>query len=271
MSLKTAVINLRSGPDIKANLAMAESWIRKAAGAGGKFIVTPENTLIMQQSPKQLFAAISDEANTQAIGFFADLAKNLSIYLLIGSMAIKLSKDKAANRSYLFGPNGDIMARYDKMHMFDVRINENETWQESANFTAGTKPVITDIDDFKLGLSICYDLRFANLYKYYALKGANILSIPAAFTQITGKAHWQVLLQARAIETSSYVVAAAQGGEHFGGRKTWGHSMIIDPWGDIIAHIDNDEPGFALADLSLNHIQKIRARIPAWTQETPLP
>lgn len=268
--MKTACIQLCNSSDIDANLRRAVALIKDAHGKGAKFIATPENTLIMTSNPKTLFAKIKGEQDTQAITLFSNLAHELGIYLLIGSMAIKRSDDKAANRSFLFGPEGKILARYDKIHLFDVDINATETWRESANYTPGQSPALAPIDGFCLGLSICYDLRFAALYKYYAKHGANILSVPAAFTAVTGKAHWQTLLRARAIETSAYVIAPAQGGVHEDGRATWGHSMIINPWGDIIAELDHDQPGFCLADLSLETIKRERARIPAWNQDTPL-
>ncbi len=290
MTLRAAVINLRCGDDIAVNLDHAEHYIRAAHKDGAKFIVTPENTLLMQGNTKKLFAAIKPEQQTTAIARFSALAKELSIDLLIGSMAIKLAqdktgrdkecrdkegRDKAANRSYMFGPDGAIKARYDKIHMFNVTINEAETWKESANYQAGDTPVLTQAAGFNIGLSICYDLRFANLYKFYAQAGAHILTVPAAFTAITGKAHWRTLLRARAIETSAYVLAAAQGGFHGGGvhgngRATWGRSMIVDPWGEVVAELDNDEPGFCCADLSLDFVNKTRARIPAWQQSTDL-
>ena len=274
MILRAAVINLCCGADIAANIDSAEHYIRAAHKNGAKFIVTPENTLLMQGSTKKLFTTIKPEQETIGVARFSALAKELDIDLLIGSMAIKLSETKAANRSFHFGPDGNIKARYDKIHMFDVTINETETWKESANYQAGDTPVITEAGGFKIGMSICYDLRFANLYKYYAQQGAHILTVPAAFTAITGQAHWRTLLRARAIETSAYVLAAAQGGfhdfGHEGGRATWGRSMIIDPWGEVVAELDNDEPGYCCADLSLDKVQDIRARIPAWQQETLL-
>lgn len=268
MTIRAAVINLRCGGDITANLDSAEHYIRAAQTDGAKFIVTPENTLLMQGGTKKLFAAIKPEQETVGVARFSALVKELGIDLLIGSMAIKLSETKAANRSFHFGPDGTIKARYDKIHMFDVTINETETWKESANYQAGDTPVITEASGFKVGMSICYDLRFANLYKYYAQQGAHILTVPAAFTAITGEAHWRTLLRARAIETSAYVLAAAQGGTHEGGRATWGRSMIIDPWGEVVAELDSAEPGFCCADLSLDKVKDIRARIPAWQQET---
>ena len=268
--MRAACVQLCSGTGEAANIAAADALIRAAAKDGAEFIATPENTTIMQISTKALFASITVEDNNTAIAHFRALAKELGIDLLIGSMAIKLSDTKAANRSYLFGAGGEIIARYDKMHMFDVTINETETWQESANYTAGQTPVTADIGAFKLGMSICYDLRFAALYKYYAAKGTHLITVPAAFTAITGKAHWEVLLRARAIETSAYVMAPAQGGTHQNGRATWGRSMIIDPWGEIIAHLDGDAPGYCIADLDMDKLTDIRARIPAWQQQTKL-
>ncbi len=270
MTLRAAVINLRCGGDVVANLNAAEYHIRAAHKDGARFIVTPENTLLMQGNTKKLFSIIKPEHETLGVTHFSALAKGLGVDLLIGSMAIKLGKTKAANRSYHFGADGAIKARYDKIHMFDVTINETETWKESANYQAGSVPAMTEIGGFKVGLSICYDLRFANLYKYYARRGAHILTVPAAFTAITGEAHWRTLLRARAIETSAYVLASAQGGDHDNGRATWGRSMIIDPWGKVVEELDNDEPGFCCADLSLDRVEDIRARIPAWSQETKL-
>ncbi len=268
--MRAAVINLRCGGDIAANLETAAHYIRAAHADGAKLIATPENTLLMQPGSKKLFAAIQPETDTQGVKFFSALSKELEVDLLIGSMAIKLSERQAANRSFLFGPDGEIKARYDKIHMFDVTINETETWQESANYQAGDTPVIAETGGFNLGMSICYDLRFANLYKYYARAGAHIMSIPSAFTTVTGKAHWKALLRARAIETSAYVLAPAQGGLHEGGRATWGRSMIVDPWGEVIAVLDHDDPGFVCADISITKLLDIRGRIPAWGQETPL-
>ena len=269
--MRAACIQLCSSTDIAANLETAETLIRAAHDKGATFITTPENTSILQKSSRSLFKVIANEEECQPVQFFSRLAKELSIDLLIGSMAIKVSEGKAANRSYLFGRNGQIKARYDKMHLFDVTINEQETWRESATYQAGLKPTVVGVGDFKLGMSICYDLRFPALYKYYVSKGANVLSVPSAFTPVTGKAHWKTLLKARAIETSSYVIAPAQGGTHEDGRSTWGHSMIVSPWGKVIASVDNDRPGICVADISLEDLEAVRAKIPAWYQDTLLP
>ncbi|PHR92866.1 MAG: amidohydrolase [Robiginitomaculum sp.] len=269
--MRAACIQLCSGLDIDANIDHTDTLIRKAHKAGARFVATPENTHFMGGGAQALFAAISPEADCRAVAHFGALAKELSIDLLIGSLAVKLSDTKAANRSFLFGPDGLIKARYDKLHMFDVEINEVETWRESANYTAGTKAVLADVADIKLGLSICYDLRFAALYKHYAKSGAQLLSVPSAFTAVTGEAHWQVLLRARATETSAYVIAPAQGGIHADGRATWGHSLIIDPWGKVLAGLDHDKPGYCLADIDPSLVADIRRRLPAWQQETILP
>lgn len=262
--MRVACIQLCSSTDIDENIRIASVRIREAHAAGATFIATPENTHFMGGGADVLFASISAQEECRAVKHFSQLAKELSIDLLIGSLAIKLTPAKAANRSFLFGADGQIKAQYDKIHMFDVDINETEVWRESANYRAGKTPVLTDVGGMKLGLSICYDVRFADLYKYYAKQGAHILAVPAAFTAITGAAHWETLLRARAIETSSYVIAPAQGGVHENGRATWGHSMIIDPWGKIISQCDGDKTGFCIADIDIAHVQTTRAKIPAW-------
>lgn len=269
--MRAACIQLCSTGDVQANLEAAENLIRAAHDKGAQFIATPENTPLLENSNTRLFEIITAEEDSKAVTFFAALAKELKVELMIGSMAIKLSNTKAANRCFLFGKDGKIRARYDKMHMFDVTINEDETWLESATYQAGLKPTLVDIGEFKLGMTICYDLRFADLYKYYAMNGANIITVPSAFTRPTGKAHWKSLLRARAIETSSYIMAPAQGGEHNPTRSTWGRSLIISPWGKVVASIDHDQPGFCLADLSMDEVHKTRNQIPAWNQESDLP
>jgi len=269
--MRAACIQMCSTADMQANLDAAESLIRAAHDKGAGFIATPENTSLIENSKTRLFELITTEEDSPAVTFFAGLAKELKIELLIGGMPIRISEDKAANRSFLFGRDGNIRARYDKMHMFDVRINEDETWLESATYQAGLKPTLVDIGDFKLGMTICYDLRFADLYKYYAMHGANVITVPSAFTRPTGRAHWKSLLRARAIETSSYILAPAQGGEHNKSRRTYGHSLIISPWGKVVASMDHDQPGFCLADLSMAEVDKTRAQIPAWNHLTDLP
>ena len=266
--MKVAAIQMRSGVDIDANMAAADALIREAAAKGAKFIATPEMTHILQRSPKRLFAVLQPEKNNAALEQFAALSKELAVDLLIGSMAIKTSETRAVNRSYLFGKSGKITARYDKVHLFDVTLSRQETWRESNVYDRGDKAVLGQIDGAVLGLSICYDLRFGKMYRRYAQMGAHILTVPAAFTVPTGKAHWEPLLRARAIEGGSFVIAPAQGGLHEDGRTTWGHSLIIDPWGQIIAQSDDDEIGIIYADLDMGAVEEARRKIPAWSQNS---
>ena len=263
--MKVAVIQMRSGADISANLDAVETLIRRAADEGARFIATPEMTHILQRSPERLFASITNEGNDRGVSQFSALARELGIDLLIGSLAIKTGEGRAANRSFLFNKEGQLTARYDKIHLFDVSVSREETWKESNVYDRGDKAVIADIDGAKIGLSICYDLRFPSLYRHYGQSGADIMAVPAAFTGPTGQAHWESLLRARAIETGSFIIAPAQGGLHEDGRTTYGHSMIIGPWGDIRACLDNDEPGYMCADIDMADVADARRRIPAWT------
>jgi len=267
--MKIAAIQMRSGVEIDANLETAEHLIRAAAAQGASFIATPEMTHIVQRSPKRLFASITDEAHDRGVKYFSALANEINIELLIGSLAIKTGEKRAANRSFLFGPDGDIKARYDKIHLFDVTVSREETWKESNVYDRGDKAVMADIDGATLGLSICYDLRFPALYRHYGQSGASIIAVPAAFTKPTGEAHWESLLRARAIETGSFVIAPAQGGLHADGRTTYGHSMILGPWGDIRAHLDNDEPGYICADIDIEDVREAHRKIPAWNYDPP--
>jgi len=266
--MRVACIQLRSGHNSSENVAHASELIRNAAGNGAQFVATPENTHIMETSTKRLFEVLQPEDQETAITVFGSLAQELGIHILIGSMAIKLSDRKAANRSFLFSPNGKVSARYDKIHMFDVQVSKEETWKESENYQAGQQAVMANIGTAKLGLSICYDLRFPHLYRRYAQAGADIITVPAAFTYPTGKAHWKTLLTARAIETGAYIMAPAQGGVHDSGRRTWGRSIIIDPWGTVLAELDHDDPGFICADINLVEVQDARRKIPAWSLNT---
>lgn len=260
--VKAACVQMTSGPDIEGNLRAAEKLIRAAAGEGAKLIATPENTDCIRTPPSEKLKCAFAETDHPGIKIFSGLAAELKIALLAGSFAIKLPEGKIANRSYLFSDQGKIAAQYDKIHLFDVDLPTGEKHRESETIKPGEKPVVAETPMGVIGLSICYDLRFAYLYRALAKARAQILTIPAAFTVPTGKAHWEVLLRARAIETGSFVLAPAQTGTHEGGRKTWGHSMIISPWGEILAQM-NDETGFVTADLNLDDVAKARAAIPA--------
>ena len=262
-TLRIGLVQMRSGKHPAQNIDEACGFIREAAKGGARLVCTPENTHLIEGDRERFSRLIHEENDEPALAAFCDLAQSLGIHLLIGSLAIKVGENKAANRSYLIDPNGQIAARYDKIHLFDVAINARETWRESDYFQAGHRAVIANAGAAILGLSICYDLRFAALYRALAQAGANILTVPSAFTRVTGKAHWEVLLRARAIECGAYVLAPAQGGVHEDGRRTYGHSLVVDPWGAVIAKLDHDEPGVVLADLDLQKCETVRQRIPA--------
>lgn len=256
-----------SGVSVTDNVAQAERLIRAAVADGATCVATPEMTHLLQRSPKRLFATITTEDKDVGLKRFRALADELNIHILIGSLAVLGENDKAMNRSFLIGPSGDILARYDKIHLFDVTLSRAETYKESNVYNGGTQAVTAMVNDAKLGLSICYDVRFAALYRAYGQAGAQVITVPAAFTVPTGQAHWETMLRARAIETGSFIIAPAQGGNHEDGRSTWGHSMIIGPWGDVRAVIDNDAPGYICADIDLDDVSDARRKVPAWQHE----
>ncbi|MDF1768418.1 carbon-nitrogen hydrolase family protein [Maricaulis sp.] len=268
--MEVALVQMRSGIDPAENVATASALIRAAAADGATFIATPETTHLVQKDADAAFAVMRTPEDDPAIPVFAALAKDLGIWLLIGSLAVRIGERLAANRSYLFSPAGEIAATYDKAHMFNVGLGQGETYRESDNYQAGDRLVVQDIDGARLGLSICYDVRFAYLYRRLAQAGAQILTVPAAFTKPTGRAHWDVLLRARAIETGSFVLAPAQGGLHADGRKTWGHSIIIGPWGETVAELDHDNPGLLRASLDLRKVAEARRRVPALEHDREL-
>ncbi|WP_297730596.1 carbon-nitrogen hydrolase family protein [uncultured Maricaulis sp.] len=268
--MEVALVQMRSGIDPTENVATASALIRAAAADGATFIATPETTHLVQKDADAAFAVMCTPETDPAIPVFAALAKELGIWLLIGSLAVRIAERRAANRSYLFSPAGEIATTYDKAHMFDVGLGQGETYRESDNYEGGDRLVVQDVDGARLGLSICYDIRFAYLYRRLAQAGAQILTVPAAFTRPTGRAHWDVLLRARAIETGSFVLAPAQGGLHADGRKTWGHSIIIGPWGETIAELDHDNPGLLRASLDLRKVAEARRRVPALEHDRAL-
>jgi deaminated glutathione amidase len=261
-TFKAAMIQMRSGLKPAANIDEAVRFIGEAKAAGADYVLTPEMTNILAARREQLFAAIVDEDADASLATLRELARQLGIYVHIGSLAIKLSNDRAANRSFLVDPKGDIAARYDKIHMFDVDLAGGESYRESRNYRPGEQAVLTDLPWARLGLTVCYDLRFPALYRALAEAGATMLAIPSAFTKQTGEAHWHVLIRARAIENGSFVFAAAQGGKHESGRDTYGHSLIVDPWGRIIAEAGT-EHGVVMAEIDLAEVANARARIPS--------
>jgi predicted amidohydrolase len=261
-SFKAAMIQMRSGMMPDANVDAAVRMIGEAKAAGADYVQTPEMTNIMEVKRERLFAAIVEEERDTSLATLRELARKLGIFVHIGSLAVKAGPDRAANRAFLIDPRGEIAARYDKIHMFDVDLAGGESYRESRTYRAGELAVLSDLPWGRLGITICYDLRFPALYRALAEAGAAMLAIPSAFTRQTGEAHWHVLNRARAIENGSFVFAAAQGGKHENGRETFGHSLIVDPWGRILAE-GGTEPGVVIAEINLGEVAKARARIPS--------
>ncbi len=265
--MRVACIQMRSGCDVDANLQMVDQLVMQAASQGARYIQTPEMTSLVQAKREQLLHTIQRDEDgggrsNAVVEFMRQLAKREAVWLHVGSIAVLLPNDKAANRSLLFSPNGTLIARYDKLHMFDVDLPNGETWRESLLYQPGKLAKLVEIEPFSLGMSICYDLRFPALFSAYANAGAQVLSCPAAFTKQTGEAHWHVLLRTRAIENGAFVVAAAQGGIHEDGRETYGHSLIINPWGKIIGELAHNKPDVLICDLDLGEVDEARSRIP---------
>jgi predicted amidohydrolase len=259
---RVGLIQMRSARSPAVNLDDATKLIGEAKAGGADYVLTPEMTNIMEQSREKLFAAIVPEENDATLATFRELARALGVFVHVGSLAVKVSPDKAANRSFLIDRRGDIVARYDKIHMFDVDLKGGESYRESRSYRAGDLAVVSDLPWGRLGLTICYDLRFPALYRALAEAGAMYLAIPSAFTRQTGEAHWHVLMRARAIENGSFVFAAAQGGDHENGRATYGHSLVVDPWGRVIAE-GGTEPGVVFADIDPAEASVARGRVPS--------
>jgi predicted amidohydrolase len=262
MSFTVGLIQMRSGLSPQANVDTAARLIEEAKRGGADYVLTPEMTNIMEVKRDRLFATIASEEQDACLASFRELARNHGLYLHVGSLAIKVLPDKAVNRSFLIDPKGEIVARYDKIHMFDVDLADGESYRESRSYRPGELAVLADLPWGRLGLTVCYDLRFPALYRALAEAGASFISIPSAFTRQTGEAHWHVLVRARAIENGSFVFAAAQGGKHENGRETFGHSLIVDPWGRILAE-GGTEPGVVLAKIDPAEVAAARARIPS--------
>jgi predicted amidohydrolase len=259
---KAAAIQMRSGKEPGRNVADFDALVRAAAGKGATYVQTPEMTGAIIRDKQDRALAFTSEEKDVIVAAARRLSAELGIFLHVGSTGILRSDGKIANRAFLFTPDGSLVARYDKIHMFDVDLDNGESWRESATYEAGREALVADIGTAKLGFAICYDVRFPQLFRAEALAGAEVLSVPAAFTRQTGQAHWHILLRARAIENGAFVVAAAQGGQHEDGRETFGHSLIIDPWGKILAEADHDEPGVIVAEIDTALVQDARRKIP---------
>lgn len=261
-AFKAAAVQMRSGTDVGRNTGVFEEMVRQAAGQGALYVQTPEMTGAIVRDKEARATAFTTWDRDLIVAAAARLSAELGIYLHVGSTAILREDGKLANRAFLFGPDGGLIASYDKIHMFDVDLDKGESWRESSAYEPGKRGVVADLPIARLGFAICYDLRFPQLFRAEALAGASVLTAPAAFTRQTGEAHWHVLLRARAIENGAWLVAAAQGGLHEDGRETYGHSMIVDPWGRIVAEAEHDEPGIVIAEIDTEASVAARRKIP---------
>jgi predicted amidohydrolase len=262
-TVRLGLIQLRTPATQAEALDQASSLVREAAGKGATFIATPEGTNILQRDRAKLFEKITTLDQDPCVQGLRALAEELGVEILIGSALVRRSDGQCANRAVLIGEDGAIRATYDKIHMFDVDLPNGDRYRESSSYTPGAQAVVAPTLLGPLGLTICYDMRFPGLYQALAKAGAVALAVPAAFTRPTGEAHWETLLRARAIETGAYVLAPAQGGVHADGRATWGHSLVVEPWGAVVAKLDHDEPAVLIADLDLSKVASARAAIPA--------
>jgi predicted amidohydrolase len=263
-----ACVQTNSEREFAPNIAAACAIVREARAGGADFVLLPENVSMLEPVSRLLKEKALPEEKHPALAAFLDLARETGVWLLIGSMAIKAPDGRVANRSLLVDPLGNIVARYDKIHMFDVDLGPGESYRESATIAPGADAVLADTPWGPVGLSVCYDLRFPHLYRRLAQRGAAFLSIPAAFTRTTGRAHWHVLLRARAIENGAFVFAPAQTGTHAEGRETYGHSLIVDPWGTILADA-GEEPGLIYAEIDPDQVKEARRRVPSLTHDRP--
>ncbi len=264
-ALDIALIQTRTPSTADAALAHVEPLIRQAASEGARFILTPEGTNLLEQRRDRRGLAITDEDQDVAVIGLRHLAAELGVWLLIGSAIVRSghpADDRAANRSLLIDPHGTITARYDKLHVFDVDLPNGETYRESATIRPGDQAGLAETPWGKLGMTVCYDLRFPHLFRQLAKAGSCMIAVPAAFTVPTGQAHWETLLRARAIETGCFVLAPAQGGTHEDGRKTWGRSTVVGPWGEMIVRADHDEPCIVQAQLDMGAVSKARTSVP---------
>lgn len=263
--LRVAVVQLRSGLEPAANRAVAAAFVREAAAQGARLVATPEMTTRLDRDRARLLPALQAEDAAVEQRAWRRLAHEHGVWLLLGSAPVFAGEGKFHNRSLLFGPDGKLVASYDKINLFDVTLGGGEAYRESEAVVPGATAVTAEIaGGARLGLTICYDLRFPELFRALAQAGAEVIAVPSAFTKPTGQAHWEVLLRARAIETGAFILAPAQGGRHEDGRTTWGRSLIVGPWGQIVAGLEHDEPGLLVADLDLGEVTTARAAIPAW-------
>ena len=270
--MRVGLLQLNSSDDPAANLAVTAGMISEAAQQGATFVLTPEVTNCVSANRAWQTDVLRPEDEDETLAALRRQAADLGVWVLIGSLAVKTSDpdERFANRSFLLSPKGDIVAWYDKIHMFDVQVSETETYRESAGYRPGTRAVVADTDFASIGMTICYDVRFPYLYRKLAQAGAMVLTVPSAFSPVTGAAHWHTLLRARAIETGCYVLAPAQTGSHLASqgrsRNTYGHSLIVAPWGEVVAD-GGKEPGVIVADLDLSKVQTARSKVPSFSAD----
>lgn len=269
-AIAVGLIQMCSTEDVGKNIAAATRLIRKARARGARFVLTPEMTGLFESRPAKILALAKSERNDPFLQAMRVLAGELKIWLLVGSLPIRAGRRKLANRSFLLAPTGKTAARYDKIHMFDVDLGKGRVYRESKTYRAGRKLVAAKTPFGKVGLTVCYDLRFPDLYRALARGGAGIITVPSAFTVPTGRAHWEVLLRARAIENGAFVLAPAQAGRHPDGRETYGHSLIVDPWGKVLAEGGGKREGIVTARLKLGAIAEARRKIPSLRAGKPL-
>lgn len=260
--VKAACVQVNAGTELQPNLDAAGDLVRRARDAGAEFITLPENVGWIVQGRAKTMARVKIEAEHPGIPFFADLARETGAWILAGTLGVLQDDQRVANRSYLFDPQGRAVSHYDKIHMFDVDLKDGESYRESATFRPGERAVVAATPWGGVGMTICYDVRFPYLHRALAKAGASIITAPAAFTVPTGRAHWHTLLRARAIETGCFVIAPAQTGTHDEGRQTYGHSLIIAPWGEVLADA-GEEVGFITADLDMARVEEARRMVPA--------
>jgi predicted amidohydrolase len=272
--MRAALVQLTVGDDPQANLPETLTYLRAAAAGGADLVLTPECTGLLSSSRDHQRRVLRTEAEDETLAALRAEARAIGISVLVGSLGL-LTGDadgRFANRSFLIGADGEIVARYDKIHMFDVNVSETEVYRESAAYRPGARAVVADMPFARIGMAVCYDLRFPHLFRRLAQGGAQILTVPAAFNHLTGEAHWEVLLRARAIETGCFVLAPAQTGfhpeEHGKGRRTHGHSLAVNPWGEVMVDAGVD-PGVTFVDLDLSEVDKARGRVPSLTHDRP--
>ncbi|MDM9627167.1 carbon-nitrogen hydrolase family protein [Rhizobium sp. S152] len=262
MTFKAAAIQMCSGVDPQGNAEAMARLVREAAAKGATYVQTPEMTGMLQRDRTAAKAVLRDESNDIIVQTASELARELGIHMHVGSTAIALEDGKMANRGYLFGPDGKILNRYDKIHMFDVDLDNGESWRESAAYRPGSEARVVSLPFAQMGFAICYDVRFPALFRAQAVAGAEVMTVPAAFTRQTGEAHWEILLRARAIENGMFVIAAAQAGVHEDGRETFGHSMIIDPWGRVLASAGATGEAIVVAEIDPAAVKAAHDKIP---------